>query len=445
MFWIFDPSLVSFFIAVWLVGLVALMWETIRKRCNAFTLVFAALLSINYLPAGMLLWVDSYEYTPKNWNYTGLVLSTAAFVALLAGHLAMAFALRSQSRWCDQAFDGASHFASAQPKAIRSVAVIGLLLSACVVVFPGLLGLPGLRGIVAAFYNFLVPSYCLFAIAVFREQGRLPLSFYLYPIAFMLLTVASSGYLGIGASFAIGSFAMLCGQRLMPRKMLLFLPVAIFLGLSLYINYMRERGDIRQQVWGGATFERRVDSTLNIFNGFEFFDSNNHQHLRTVDERLNQNFLLGALAERLDRNQVELLGGESIKLALVAWIPRVLWPEKPVVAGGGSYVADGTGLDFDKDTSVGMWLIFEMIYNYGVYPMVGFFLFLGAFLRWLDFKAQQHLAGGRFTRWLSLCAVGYAFASSSAAFSELAGTLAALVFASLFLKLAVNRWTGKDL
>src|SRR6185437_10509578 len=77
----------------------------------------------------------------------------------------------------------------------------------------------------------------------------------LMPVA----TVVTSGFLGYGI-MAISVVFIFCTQFFKPRIVLLFFCVVMgYLGISLFVTYMRDRNEIRDSVWGGASLTNRVD------------------------------------------------------------------------------------------------------------------------------------------------------------------------------------------
>jgi hypothetical protein len=72
----------------------------------------------------------------------------------------------------------------------------------------------------------------------------------------------------------------------------------------------------------------------------------------------------------------------------LAVIPRVFWPDKPIIAGSGSIVADMTGLHLSKTTSFGVGNVMEFDINFGITGVIIGFLLLGCVLRKLDLNAS---------------------------------------------------------
>jgi len=161
----------------------------------------------------------------------------------------------------------------------------------------------------------------------------------------------------------------------------------IFLSLSIFVNYFAHRGDIRKQVWGGAPLEARIDSVIDTVRDFEWLDPTNRKHLISLDQRLNQNYLVGLAALRIQQGQVDYLKGYSLWEGLLSLVPRLLWPEKPVFGGSPEIVAKMTGLRLDPKSSFGVGNVMEFQINFGIPGVVIGFFVLGWLIGMLDVKA----------------------------------------------------------
>ena len=87
-------------------------------------------------------------------------------------------------------------------------------------------------------------------------------------------------------------------------------------------------------------------------------------HLFALDQRLNQNYLVGMGVMRHREGEAELLYGATVPFW--ALIPRAIWPDKPAVGGGGDLVSQFTGIKFAEGTSVGVGQVLEFYMNFGM-------------------------------------------------------------------------------
>ena len=146
--------------------------------------------------------------------------------------------------------------------------------------------------------------------------------------------------------------------------------LAVYVGLSIFVNYFQHRSDIRDSVWGGARFEERIDVSLDIVREFEWLDLSREAHLNAFDQRLNQNYFAGLAAVRIDEGQVDYLYGRSLWEGAMSLVPRYVWPDKPVFGGSGQIVAEMTGLILNEETSFGVGNVMEFHINFGILGVV---------------------------------------------------------------------------
>ena len=98
-------------------------------------------------------------------------------------------------------------------------------------------------------------------------------------LLFPLATVVIQGFLGYGFVAALIVLSLIATLAPTRPATVLGGALMLYLGLSVYVTYMRDRTDIRELVWGGEAVERRmaqIDSTL---RSAELFDPWNVDHL----------------------------------------------------------------------------------------------------------------------------------------------------------------------
>jgi hypothetical protein len=235
--------------------------------------------------------------------------------------------------------------------------------------------------------------------------------------AFPIITVIAQGYLGYGFAAAVTVFAFFaCFYRPRWRVVVIALTIS-YLGFSGYVTYMRDRRDIRAVVWARGDLSERVDRLSATLSTPELFSLYDVSHLDRVESRLNQNYLIGAAVEKLDTGLVAFAGGETMVEAIAAFVPRVIWRDKPAVAGSGELVAIYTGFRFSVGTAVGIGQVLECYVNFGTTGVVIGFLLIGGLVVLVDRSAHRRINAGdvaQFTAWylpgLSLLNVGGSFA-----------------------------------
>ncbi|MGH9383991.1 MAG: hypothetical protein ACRD2N_06875 [Vicinamibacterales bacterium] len=240
-------------------------------------------------------------------------------------------------------------------------------------------------------------------------------------LGFPVLTVVVQGFLGYGFATMMVVLAFRASFHRIRVWHLAVGAVMAFAGLSVYVTYMRERAEIREIVWSGGAMRDRTAKLGETVRSFETFDVRNEEHLRRVNVRLNQNYLVGAAVVHLEGGVVPYANGATLLEAAAAVIPRMLWPDKPITAGSGELVSIYTGFRFDSDTSVGVGQVMEYYINFGTSGVFLGFILIGALLVTSDRSASFHLARGdshKFLIWylpaLSLLNIGGSFTEVTA-------------------------------
>jgi len=204
-----------------------------------------------------------------------------------------------------------------------------------------------------------------------------------YPVLMLLL----GGFLSYGSAAIILVCSALTISTRNYWQVVAGISVFVFLSLSIFVTYFQHRDDIRDQVWGGAPLEARVNSVIDTIKDFQWLDPANRHHLIALDQRLNQNYFVGLATRRIEQGQVNYLEGESFWEGILALVPRAFWPEKPVYAGSPQIVAKMTGLRLSPKTSFGVGNVMEFQINFGTPGVVVGFFVLGWLIGMLDLKA----------------------------------------------------------
>ncbi len=221
--------------------------------------------------------------------------------------------------------------------------------------------------------------------------------------AFPVITVLTMGFAGYGGNAAAAIWAF-CLRFYRPRWLgVLAFTLLLYAGMTLYINYMRERISIRESVWGQRDLSSRIQRATNIFSQFELFDIHSQVHLETVDLRMNQNDLVGKAVIYIEGGRVATAEGGTLYAAALALIPRILWPNKPASGGSGSLVSRFTGVNFAAGTSVGVGQVLEFYVNWKLPSVIIGFLVFGLVMTYIDQTAGTYWAQGDLwnaIRWL---------------------------------------------
>jgi hypothetical protein len=398
-------------LAAWIVTAAAVVVLQRRSRLPTSGLVFAYLASLFVIHwvAAAIYALPTYRplHTPETvlLGFQQSVYAVAAFAvgsAVLApvwlGRRAPAASSPgTQLPGIGSPVDDSSQKApSVTPGDIRLALIyIGLGAAAFVGLLTAASRLATITALVAAAEQLFPLGLCLL-IWVSWKTGHRRLMFVWVGVALLLplVTISYEGFasFGVAASIVVASFA-----GAITRARLLWIVAIVllaFLGLSFFVTYFRDRAQIRHVVWGGQGYSTRLQQLQTTFvQGFQWFDLGDERSLHSVDQRLNQNYLVGAAVNRLDVNG-DFANGTTLVDAAIALVPRVLWPDKPVSAGSGGLVTRFTGLQYATGTSVGIGHVMEFYVNFGTIGVLLGFAVLGCLLTILDVRSAQCLRRG---------------------------------------------------
>jgi len=272
--------------------------------------------------------------------------------------------------------------------------------------------------------------YCLMA---YRRKDMLRLGMGMVStVGFPIVTIGFLGFAGYGASAATFVWTLVL-RFFRPRWLsLIVLGVIVYAGLTFYVNWMRERDQIRTSVWGEQSFGHRFERVMGLIENFEPLSWGKQYHLELIDLRLNQNDLVGKAVLNLQRGRVEYAHGYTMLVAAVAWVPRIIWPGKPATGGSGTVVTHFTGQRFAEGTSVGAGQAMEFFVNFGWLGTCLGFLGMGIAISWFDRRGAFYLEHGDYwsaTRWLL---PGLGLIQPGGLLAECTGSVAAFaVFATI--------------
>jgi hypothetical protein len=368
-----------------LVGLAFLVVDK-RRGYGALTLAYFLTLSLGHVP-GVLAYLDpnifwdTAEATKIGFDVT-LIGMTAFIVGALAARI---LRRRTTSAKPHQQMDNADFFSRIGWR----VLITGIF--AYFALLPVSALMPSLTAVASVLATLLVLGlWLLLYAAASAHGGRQTLSILALLPLLPLATLTTGGFIGFGTIWVLSVVAF---HFVIARRRVWFYlaaPPVIFLGLSLFVTYMQQRDDIRDVVWyQNAGIMRRLDQVSRLVTDFQLLDLSDEMHLRALDLRLNQNYLVGEGVMR-HREGKELLYGTTV--ALWALIPRAVWPDKPAIGGGQDLVSGFTGIEFDEATSVGVGQVLEFYMNFAMPGVFAGFAVLGFILMRLDQGVMRALA-----------------------------------------------------
>jgi len=252
--------------------------------------------------------------------------------------------------------------------------------------------MPSLTSVASAFGTLLIIGLwlALYGAAVPADRRRMLATLTLLPLL-PLATLVMGGFLGFGVYWVLSIIAFLF---VITRRRFWFYsaaPVVIFLGLSLFVTYMGQREAIRETVWYQQSgLLDRLDRVSALVTAFQLLDLASPDQLSALDDRLNQNWMVGAAVVKQEEGSASFAYGATIPIW--ALIPRVVWPDKPDIGGGGNIVSEFTGIQFAEDTSIGAGQVLEFYVNFGIPGVLLGFCVLGFLLMRLDQGIMRSLA-----------------------------------------------------
>jgi hypothetical protein len=410
--------------ALWVAAIVLLFFA----RAKALVWVFAINLALIHLVAGVMYLSHGPVLYPARLVAEGYQLSaygiTAFAVAALVISKRSVHSARTQQRLKE------FRNKRTRDKCLLIGAVsIALLYSATVFI-------PSLTAIVASGEQLFLTGLCLAWWEGRRRKRFLQCAGVLcIALFFPLLTLLAAGFLAFGTAAAVVIMVFAATVSRSRLRVAIATVVLGYLGATVFVSYLRDRTAIRGVVWGGGTVGERVSAVSNTVATFEWFDPTNPAHLKRIDSRLDQNYLVGLAVNSLSMSDAYARGG-TLWQAIVALVPRILWRDKPVTAGGSEMVTRYTGLYFPNGTSVGMGPVMELYINFGSLGVVIGFFALGLLVASLDQRAWQGLLEDDWERFALSFTVGISFLQVGGSFAEMVGTAGA----SLVLLRVVNQW-----
>jgi len=339
----------------------------------------------------------------------------------LAAYAMVAFAVGTEiERWLpghahSQVHGSALERKAASTRAVKIYLMTGVILY--VVITPMANAIPSVSAIVATGSMLVVIALGLKCWNAWRKRrSRLFWGCLMATSLLPVVTVVMQGFLGYGFAAMLTVFAFVASFY-RPRWKVMVLGLAFaYLGLSVFVTYMRDREEIRGVVWGGSGFDQRFSRIADTVGSAEWFNIYDAGQLDRIDGRLNQNYLIGASVKHLEGKFVEFANGATLLDAVLAIVPRALWPDKPMTAGSGQLVAKFTGATFAAGTSVGIGQLMELYVNFGAWGVTIGFLVIGVVVMRIDGKAARALHRGdvrSFVLWylpgLSLLQIGGSF------------------------------------
>ena len=179
------------------------------------------------------------------------------------------------------------------------------------------------------------------------------------------------------------------------KKKFFIISIILIFFLGSFYNFIKN--DFRKLVSDQVTIENKIintDQDLKYkLKAFIWVSENNIRKINENNEFKNINFLR-SIAQRLFHSgrsllvvtqntpkNVEYLDGESLKLFMIKFIPRIIWKNKPNDEFGNKFgKMYGVLIPGDEVTSWNMPVLNEFYVNYGIKGIILGMMFFGIFL-----------------------------------------------------------------
>jgi len=411
-----SPTELQLLLPLWL-GALGLIWNSISQQkntsiglplavffatCFEYVGAFAyAVPGYSHLRTGGDLWL-AHKYFTADTVLLGLQQTTIALGAFALGTI-----LSSRGR--KQEKSNAVPHASATNVllVLAGLTAFGILLAFVSLPIP----------MVQAFWqvcrNAAVVFVSLGALIASQKNGRAGV--YRWMLIGLLIPIFYLTFLGfmsygfLAFVFLASFFALRLPRRPMGLVKLLAATLATGYGLlSVFVVYMSYRRSLREAIWGGASISERLEAIFTTFSDTRLLDPFNYASLDWLVIRLNQSMYVGKVVEMHTLFPELRQHGESLLLAVIAWIPRFLWPKKPE-AGGSQMILENTDIDqLSESATFGAGAVIEFYVNFGTLGVaIGYFV-LGWVVRWLDRMAGRACTSGDHLEFAKYACIGIA-------------------------------------
>lgn len=387
---------------VWLGAILAVFRATARGRREGVGLTLAFLFAMTFEYVGGLAYMvpgythlrphsdlyaylRGYDFTPQTvvWGIGLTVMGIAAFVA---GALVVRPAVPARVRPVARPFD---------PAAMH---LVGLLALSGLVLSRVRVPLPMIDAVQQVGQNAAVVYVCLGAymvVAGARRGSLLPWLALAGAIPAFYLLLAGFMSFGFAAFVIMSAFALVAMRRgrITTGVFAAGFLVTLYALTSVFVVYMSFRSELRAAIWGGAGLGERLGAVLAAFSHIRPLNPFDFASLDHLVVRLNQGVFVGKVAEYHEAVAGLWLHGQSLVLALVAWIPRAVWPDKPGL-GGSTFLTEHTGQSFSGGATFGAGQVVEFYANFGAIGVAAGFFALGLVVSAIDRRAGRALRRG---------------------------------------------------
>jgi hypothetical protein len=387
--------------AIWVTLFAILLWHQWRSpRAFGLPLVYAFGMTLIHLPGGFAYSFDYYSPSSAylldtgasiQVTHPGLWMSTLGFGCFVLGSLLcpLLFSVNPPPK------------RQTLPPQVTSMLPGTLLLLSFAfffVISPITKRIPSVSALGSGGIHFSVVAVFLFCHRAYHQRDLQNFRKWLVStVGFPLVTVVFMGFMSYGIASAVAVW-MLVVRFFRPRWLsLAVLGMVVYVGLTLFVNWMFYREWIRK-----SYVTDRIAKVQRMLDNLEVFDPYSQTHMEALDTRLNQNDFVGKTMDHTgSRNN--FANGSTLWVAFTAWIPRIIWPNKPILGGSGDLVSNATNQELNEDTSFGVGQVLEFYVNFGTPSVVLGFIIFAIALTFIDQRAAHYLSQSDYwnlTRWM---------------------------------------------
>jgi hypothetical protein len=436
---VFAQTLV--FLIVWIIAITTIIYVSWKKRetNSGLALMYTINLALVHFVANLIFFINPRQMVNDKWMLYGFKEATYAIIFFTIGNLILAPFIINIFHLPLPRRDGAEIIIPEYQKVFaKKYFNIGLISFFILPIF--LFEIPTVRSLVAAAQQLLSVGVCIICWIAWKENDKKKLRrWLLVAFSFPVVTVLVHGFLGIGTTMTMVIVFFIIRFFKLSLKTLLIGVVLAYLGLSVYLAYMRDRPAIRETVWEEKSLFDRVNAAKNILLEPIWFNPFDLSQLEVIDSRLNSNVLIGAMVEYMSSGKVDFAYGRTITDSFFSLIPRIIWKGKSIVSGSSGIVEKYTGIAFSAETSVGVGQIMEFYVNFGRFGVILGFLALGIVIAFVDRMAGYHLSQGNIYKFVIWFLPGMAILSGGSSFTEITASAGANI---VIARLITSRYSN---
>lgn len=402
-----------------------------RESNSGLTLIYIVNLFLIHGFAGILYLLPWHRFIEGKWMVPGFIEATIGVSAFGVGSLFFApniIRSLSSSRTRITGSDGNKPKQESKSNLPRLYCLIGAI--AYFILPPILIGYPTITALMGAGQQLMIAGICLVCWQAWQEKNMVRFKRW-FALSFTLpfISIMFHGYLGAGVVMSLTVLFFVIRFFKLNYKTVIIGVVLAYLGFSLYLTYMRDRDQLRTAIWGTRIgLSQRVNVLKTTLSRPIWFNIFNLEHLEGIDNRMNQNILVGAAVDYINLKGIDYAHGATLWDSIIALIPRAVWAEKYIVAGSPGIVTKYTGIPMSEAASVGVGQVMEFYINFGRIGVIFGFLVLGIFIAIIDIRAGYYLKEGNLKKFLHWFLPGLAFLNVGGSFVEVSASAGAAIF-----------------